>query len=142
MMGLAQIEAESRKAARSSAALHLMPLIAWRPDEVFAAPFLGTRVPKGWRLATYADIGEDMRERKGFYGSDALGVLLFVDMSGWGGEGEPALSRREVIDAVEAITTANLRLGKVTLGWGIYEVGQFQGHLRLFVKRPGVPQSA
>jgi hypothetical protein len=133
MMGLAQIEAESRRAARSSAQLHLMPLVVWEADEVTRAPFLGTRVPRGWRKATYDDIGQAMKSRKGFYGNDTdLGVMLFCDSGGWGGDDEPALSGRQMHLAVEDILESNKA---VTFGFGIYEVGQFQLHLRVFVKR-------
>ena len=132
MMGLADIERESRRAARSSAALHLMPLVVWTSEEVRHAPFLGTRVPKGWRVATYDDIGQEFKGRKGFYGTDNLGVMLFCDASGFSGDDEPALSGPQMHAAVDAILASNTA---VTFGFGIYEVGQFQCHLRVFVRK-------
>lgn len=133
MMGLAQIEAESRRAARRSAEQHLLPLVLWSPDEITGAPFLGTRVPRGWRVATYADIDPKMALRKGFYGNnDSLGVLLFCDSGGWGSPSEPALTIDQMHAAIADIIASNR---KATFGFGIYEVGQFQLHLRVFVKR-------
>jgi len=133
MMGLAQIKAEQDRAARSSARLHLTPIVLQKPGEIRNAPFLGTRVPKGWRLATYADVAPGMHDRRGFYGNDTdLGVLLFCDSTGWGSDNEPALSPDQRDAAIADIIASNPGL---TFGFGIFEVGQMQLHLRVFVAR-------
>ena len=141
MMSLVQIEAESRRAARRSAVAHQTPLVVSVPSEVFGAPFIGDRVPRGWRVLRYTDLTEDAHvdipvtaDRRGFYGdSDKLGILLFVDSSGWGGPNEPALGKEDVERAVSDILT--LTPPYMTVGFAIYECGQFQAHLRVFVKR-------
>jgi len=132
MMSLEAIRAESNAAARRSARQGLTPLVVWDPEEVFGAPFLGTRVPRGWRVLRYDDLPDDFGDRHGFYGNDDLGVLLFADASGFGSEGEPALTRNGLLRAVEDILNARTDL---TIGWAVYEAGQFQVHVRPLVKR-------
>lgn len=134
MMSLYQIEAESRKAARRSAATHLTPLVVSDPSEVYGAPFIGNRVPRGWKVLKYTDLNpiiDISTYRRGFYGdSDTLGILLFVDSSGWGADDEPALGKAGLEAAVRDILTAT----DETVGFAIYEVGQFQAHIRVFRK--------
>jgi len=132
VMSLAQIESESRKAARRSAAAGLTPLVVSDPSEVYGAPFIGDRVPRGWMPLMYADLKPESgitTERRGFYGGDpGLGILLFVDSTGWGGSHEPALELAAVERAVVDILAAT----DETVGFAIYEVGEFQAHLRAF----------
>jgi hypothetical protein len=131
MMSLYQIEAESRRAARRSAAAHLSPLVVSDPSEVYGAPFIGNRVPRGWKPLKYSDLTTDLSNRRGFYGGDpTLGILLFVDSGGWGAEDEPALGKVGLAAAVRDILAAT----DETVGFAIYEVGQFQAHLRVFRK--------
>ena len=103
------------------------------PSEVYGAPFIGDRVPRGWKPLKYSDLSPivRLRDRRGFYGSDdGLGILLFVDSGGWGAEDEPALGKRGLEAAVRDILAAT----DETVGFAIYEVGQFQAHLRVFRK--------
>lgn len=147
MMGLAQIEAESRKAARRSAAAKQEPLVLYAVDDVFGAPFIGDRVPRGWSVLRYTDLTDPvlrgtgpwpLEYRRGFYGdNERLGILLFVDSSGWGGPGESALDMPAIKQAVADILAA--APAGYTIGWAIYEVGQFQAHLRVFKKRYAEP---
>jgi hypothetical protein len=133
MMSLYQIEAESRKAARRSAAAHLTPLVVSDPSEVYHAPFIGNRVPRGWRPLKYTDLNPIVdidTYRRGFYGDNQMGILLFVDSGGWGSENEPALGKAGLATAIRDILAAT----DETVGFAIYEVGQFQCHLRAFRK--------
>ena len=91
-MDLQSIEAESRAAAKKAAQDHKTPYIVW-PKELadwkldFAAgkipsfpfPFLGSYVPKGWKLTeTY-----------------------FVDSSGFGETGEAALTLHQFLGKIK-----------------------------------------
>ena len=92
MMSLQQIESESRAAARKAARAKKVPYFVW-PKELdewnlrlasgrlpeFPFPFLGSYVPKGWKLThTY-----------------------FVDSSGFGETGEAALTIRQFIGKIK-----------------------------------------
>lgn len=95
MKSLEQIRKESAEAAQRAAEERREPLIAFEDgdDAVFGAPFLGDYVPEGWTLV-----------RK-----------YFVDGSGFGAPGEPALTAKEF-----------LRKVKGGRGYAILEAGQFQ----------------
>ena len=105
-MDLQSIEAESRRAAAQACRDHRVPFIVWPADldawktrlaegfnPQFPFPFLGSYVPKGWKLTTN----------------------YFVDSSGFGEAGEPALTIRQFLGKI-----------KTGRGYAITEVGQFQ----------------
>jgi hypothetical protein len=114
MMDLQSIEAESRRAAAQACRDHKVPFIVWPGDldtwkadlasgkcPRFPFPFLGTYVPKGWKLTTD----------------------YFVDSSGFGEAGEPALTIRQFLGRI-----------KTGHGYAITEVGQFQVYIGEFEK--------
>ena len=118
------------EAAAQAARQHKQPLVVWAAEEITEAPNLGTYTPAGWRPLLWADIDQDGHGH-GEYGDER--VLLFVDLSGWDDEDEPALSQRQLVAKVEAIQTVGAAK-RLTIGWGIYEVGQFQGHLAAYLR--------
>jgi hypothetical protein len=118
------------EAAAQAAHQHKQPLVVWAAEEITEAPNLGTYTPAGWRPLLWADIDQD-GQGHGEHGDER--VLLFVDLSGWGDEDEPALSQRQLVAKVEAIQTVGAAK-RLTIGWGIYEVGQFQGHLAAYLR--------
>ncbi len=97
MMSLEQIERESRAAARRSAARHEVPMIVEKEDIAtfppFPFPYLGSRNPRGYRLVT----------------------THFVDSSGFGTLGEPALTIQQFL--------ARLVPGHA---YAVREAGEFQ----------------
>ena len=108
MMDLATIQAESASAARKAAREGKYPWILW-PEDVaafqagrnsgFHFPFIGDWRPRGWKLVeTY-----------------------FVDASGFGSEGEPALTIRQFAGKVKA-----------GMGYAVIEAGQFQVYVGEF----------
>ena len=97
MMSLEQIRALSREAAEHAAEEGQVPYRIEQEDldtfPPFPFPFLGDYVPDGWSLVeTY-----------------------FVDSSGFGQEGEPALTASQFMTKL-----------KVGYGYAIREAGQFQ----------------
>ena len=124
MMDPGQIRANSRKAARESARNGVMPYIVWpedlarwkamlagtAPAEQFPFPLLGDRNPRGYKL---------VRE-------------LFIDMSGMGGEDEPAVTIRRLI-------SEELQVGKA---YGFGDIGQFQGYLKEYEPTDGAREIA
>lgn len=84
------VNARAQRAARGN-----VPA-TWKGERIgFKIPFLGERVPRGWRRTD--------RE------------ALFVDSSGMGAPGEPALTQEEMFAA--------LTIGKA---YAVIESGQFQ----------------
>ena len=121
MMSLQLIQQVSRDAAVKAAKQNKVPftveaedLAAWRKgwlggtarQKPFPFPFLGDYVPDGWRCT----------ER----------TSLFVDSSGWGRDGEAALSIRQLL-----MGPGGLSVGKA---YAIIEAGQFQLHLGEYEK--------
>ena len=105
MISLVQIQLESWKEARRAAREHRQPFIVEKEDLEVMPPFpfpnLGDYVPKGWEITeTY-----------------------FVDSSGFGQRGEPALSVDEFKDKI-----------KVGYGYALWEVGEFQVKVREYRK--------
>jgi len=100
MMGLAQIVRENDKATTAAKHSGLQPYVAKedRDEDVFGCPRIGDFTPKGWK-----DVDE-----------------LFVDMTGLGGDNEPALTKTEFTNKI-----------KKGLGYGISKVGQFQCYVRV-----------
>ena len=98
MMGLEQIVAENAKATRKAKGKGLQPYIATvdGDERVRHCPNLGNYVPKGGKVSN----------------------TYFVDNSGMGSEGEPALTFKQFLRKVEQFR-----------GYAISEVGQFQVHI-------------
>lgn len=115
MMSLETIRDLSREAARKAARAGKVPFTVEAEDiadlkskgasaagKMF--PFLGSYVPKGWKRT----------ERE---------ALFFVDSSGFGDPGEPAMTISQFYEALEA--------GK---GYAVIEAGQFQVYVGEFEK--------
>lgn len=104
MMDGATLAAVNRAATRRAQREGREPcLFDGDPDRV-RVPYIGDRTPRGWRR-TDRD-------------------LMFVDTSGFGREGEPAMTQRAFL--------ASLRPG---YGYGIVEQGQFQAYVAEFEPR-------
>ena len=73
-------------------------------EDTFSIPYVGREKVKGFK--------------------PALEEALFVDTSGFGAPGEPALTIGEMLAEMVRLTEE-----KGTLCWGLIEVGQFQGYL-------------
>lgn len=103
MMSLALIEQISRKAGERAAKQNREPLVAFsdKDEAVVKCPNLGDYCPKDWKLID----------------------RLFVDKTGFGTIGEPALSIEQFIGKV-----------KDGLGYAIIEEGQFQLYIGVFEK--------
>ena len=103
MHTLYEIERMSREAGEQAAAKNNEPLMAFCNQDmsVMNCPNLGDYRPKGWKLLD----------------------KLFVDNSGFGREGEPALTVEQFISKV-----------KEGLGYAVIESGQFQVYIGVFEK--------
>lgn len=104
MMSLSLIEQLSREAGEKAAKQNREPLVAFcdKDEAVVKCPNLGNYYPKGWTLTN----------------------RLFVDKSGFGLVGEPALTVEQFIGKV-----------KEGLGYAIIEEGQFQLYIGVFEKK-------
>ena len=103
MMGLETIKAMNDEATREARREKASPYIAVQDGDegIKKAPRLGYFVPSGW---------EFVQE-------------FFVDSSGFGAKGEPALTFGELLEQV-----------KEGYGYGIGECGQFQLYIREYKK--------
>ena len=104
MYSLETINSMNRKVTNKAEHHGLRPFVAECDNDkkVFKCPNLGDYVPKGWEKI------ED----------------LFVDSSGWGSLGEPALTKEQFL--------AKVRKG---FGYAITERGQFQVYIGVFKKK-------
>ena len=134
MMSTQMINELSRRAAVKAARAHRAPLVVEELDVADGSvgsllrgiPSFGDYRPKSWTLVPRADLKEPASLRAGRL--DHLGCnedYVFVDASGFGEEGEPALTFDEFI----ALASAN-----PGLGWAIVEQGQFQVVIGAFRK--------
>ena len=135
MMDLATLIHVNRQAARRSANVGKVPLILDQRDiDDMAAgadrmpsggiPYIGDRAPKGWRHVNLSLWFLD-DDRHGVY-LEAFGYgAFFVDKSGFGSPGDPALTLQQF--------AALIRPG---FGYGVIEDGQFQCHVGVFERRP------
>ena len=116
MLSYDYIQAEARKAARTSRGNGVQPasIESFNAETplVFVRdiPFLGDRTPRG-----YKKIEE-----------------LFVDSSGWGTDGEPALSVPQFI-----ATLVKYQNERKPYAFSISEAGQFQVYIRVFLRKDG-----
>lgn len=109
MMGLDQIKTANMEAAERAASENRVPFVYY-PDDVvsgdsFPFPELGDYVPPGWELD----------------------ISLFVDSSGFGSPGEPALTIGQLVHEIES-----LRRDDPDVGFGITDVGQFQLYVGVY----------
>ena len=103
MMGLATMRRMNAEAVAEAKAKGLEPRVATKDgdEDIRYCPLLGDYTPEGW-----VEIDE-----------------LFVDSSGCGSPGEPALTHDQFLAKV-----------KRGLGYGIGDRGQFQCYIRVFKK--------
>jgi hypothetical protein len=135
MMGLEQIIAMNRAAARRSAREHILPLVVSREDletdlmlkrRLRAIPFIGDRRPRGWkRMDASALLGSD-RGCVPWSGPEK-NHFIEVDSSGFGTPGEIALTFEEFLEAVRKIGPG--------YGYAMVEQGQFQVVVGVFRPR-------
>ena len=115
MMGLAEIKAANRRNSR--AARREEPFVITAEQRAILAtgdlqgsgiyiPNLGDYVPRGWK--------------------QTVDKPYFVDTSGWGDPGEPALTHEQFAKAL-----AKLPEG---VGIGLIEAGQFQAYVATYVR--------
>lgn len=137
MMGLEQIIAMNRAAARRSAREHILPLVVSREDletdlmlkrRLRAIPFIGDRRPRGWKLLNAsAMLGSNHGcVPFGIWRKDAY-HFIEVDSSGLGTPGEIALTFEEFLEAVRKIGPG--------YGYAMVEQGQFQVVIGVFRPR-------
>jgi hypothetical protein len=128
MMDSATIAHLCRQAARKAAREHRLPLLVEAEDCVSPAvlrehlergiPNFGDYRPKGWEVVPRVELKSPESwspNRLRYLGCDD--DYVFVDSSGWGGRGEPALGQSEFFELVAA---------NPGLGWATVEAGQFQ----------------
>lgn len=137
MMSPGTIADLQREAARESRRGRKAPVVFYNDEDVEegigSIPFLGTYMPQGWRALHWADVPEEDPDGHGHYGSTGQ-VLLFADASGWGDEQEPALSLRQLVAEVSRISHEAYARKRLTVGWAIWEAGQFQVHVKAYVR--------
>ncbi len=121
MMSIETIHAMARRAARLSRERHQEPYHPQSLSEIdkfppFPFPFLGPRCPRGWKRAD---------------------KVWFVDSSGFGREGEPALTiaqfKRELREWFEHHPAC---------GFAVIEAGQFQVYVAAFERRADARRAA
>ena len=141
-MDLATLNYVNRQAARRSATAKRVPLILDQADldalksgadrmPSGGLPYIGNRAPKGWchvQLETWfpgprSDYNGESREHRGVYLEGFGYGAFFVDKSGFGTRGEPALTLQEFG-----------ALARPGFGYGVVEDGQFQCHVGVFEK--------
>lgn len=110
MMSLSTIRDMQAEAAERAAEEGMVPFVTWpedlariRAEQRFPFPFIGDYVPRGWTL-------ED---------------TYFVDASGFGEPGEPAMTAEQFMRVLEEF---------VGSGWAITEAGQFQVYVGRYSK--------
>jgi len=114
MMSLQAIRALSAEQAERAAEEELTPFVPFNVEEVeswdrFPFPNIGDYTPPGWERVE--------------------GAEWFVDKTGWGSEGEPALTVRGFQAALVEYVRENPRHG-----YAITEEGQFQVYVTAFRK--------
>ncbi len=110
MLGIDYIKEINRERAQEAAAEGLEPFVYYNTDEVrdlipFPFAHIGDHRPEGWELVE----------------------SHFVDSSGLGSPGEPALTANQFVELVEERIAAN-----PGTGWAIIEAGQFQVYVGEF----------
>lgn len=127
MMSIATIERFQAEAALRAANAKLEPWIVWPEDvgnleRLSRIPNIGTYLPDGWRRVDSVDeIGPHRSQYATGKPDGKRGY--FVDKSGFGGPGDPALTVQEMADLL-----------KPGYGYAIVEEGQFQITIGVFKK--------
>jgi hypothetical protein len=111
MMDLDTIEALSREAAAQAAERNLTPYVPYNVEEIdryrsFPFPMLGNLVPDGWELT---------------------GDEWFVDSSGFGREGELALTAEQFTEELKEYVAEH-----PGYGFAVTQAGQFQVYVSAF----------
>ena len=134
MMSAETREDMDRAAGRRAAREHKTPFLLFSAEtvaqDIYHAPLLGTHCPKGFRPATPAETGLSLDDH-GIYGTENE-VLFFVDSSGMGSAGEPALTLGELATYLQDVIA---RCPQLSFGIARTQEGQFQTHIKLFVQR-------
>ncbi len=129
MMDIRTIRDESRRAARA----HKEPFIIEREDledarsgnpNAVKIPFIGTYRPKGWKgvnLETWFPTEAERAAARVYYGDNPPFGAFFVDSSGFGTAGEPALTLKEFLGFI-----------RPGFGYAVVEAGQFQVKVGVF----------
>ena len=113
MMSLATIHRENQKVAEKAAKRGKKPYVPFNKEEVdrwnsIPFPDLGSYVPFGWELT---------------------GDTWFVDMTGFGGDYEPALTAEQFKNELRVFIAENFGVG-----FAISEKGQFQCYVSAYRK--------
>jgi hypothetical protein len=115
MMDLHTIRILNDRATRKAKTREVQPLVLGEEEDIdnlgkpgYVIPNLGDHCPAGWKLLE----------------------TWFCDHSGFGGEGEPALTLGQLKSKMKGC----IRDGK-SYGYGIVECGQFQLHLGVYEKK-------
>ena len=118
MFSLETIRSMERAAARRSQAMGEVPLVfTGEPtfEDMRRIPNLGDRCPRGWRRIFYEP-------------EHVCQITYMVDSSGFGTQGEPALTANQFLRELQASW-------KDGTGYAIISSGQFQVVIGLFEKR-------
>lgn len=125
MMDLATIVANNRSAANRARKAGKYPVTFEESDKADRRaftrrlPYIGDWLPRGWARVTVEG------DPRGWNSGDADGAgAWFVDASGWGAEGEPALTQTAFLDLLE-----------VGRSYAVVEAGQFQVKVGVFRKK-------
>lgn len=111
-------------------------------EDVRHSPFLGDYLPEGWEpllfttIEPYVDseVAALINKAQGECASQLEGeTILFCDVSGFGQDDERALSVKQLAQVAPALVQAAAELD-VNFGALLYEVGQFQGYVRIVQK--------
>ena len=126
MMSIEQINQESQRAASVAASEDQRPLFIDQFDLALARrgnyahlsiPFIGDYLPEGYQRQELTD------DIDGVYSGDNSGYgAFFVDSSGFGGEGEAAITLGRMFEVME------------TGYYAVVEAGQFQVKVGMFRK--------
>jgi|SRR3989304_2485919 len=120
MMSLDQIRSLSDEQAKRASAKKREPYVPFSREEVenyppFPFPNIGSYKPLGWKEINYDEVGLD--------------GPFFVDKSGFGARGEPALTAKDFKD-----TLLEFYDKLEGCGFAIIEEGQFQLYVGVFKK--------
>ena len=121
-----QLKRDAAKSAKRESKQPELLLLAHKEGRIEPRiPSLGEFVPKGW---VEADLHKLLPEVSEYQRGDARGAnIFFVDSSGFGAEGELALTVRQF-----------LQMAPAGFGYAVVEVGQFQVCVKAFVPPKGL----
>ena len=140
------IQEVQQEAAAKAARDGREPIALFSEDTAFEdvrhSPFLGDHLPDGWEpllfetVRPYVDdeVARLIDKAQGECASELDGeTILYCDVSGFGLDGERALSVKQLEQVAPALVRVGVELDS-TLGSLLYEVGQFQGYVRIVQK--------